>query len=1042
MFSGIKSMLFGYSEPDAESTNEVSTSNAKDTTDKLNDTSATSFEQTLNAATTKLTEQLLPQSASIEELQSSSHQLLPSFNEQLEQEKRLKEAASESNSSKQDIKIDVSENEDCIDADSWELLDLVEKPEVDAGELELTVQVEEEIVIEKSNNGGILKQGHKKAKDEGARSCKEQRVKPKVSFETPDLVNKGAVEKIDIITKIGADEKGSANNEIKASKKSKKLKKAANKTAPSSTEKQQSTATDIEKVGENVALEDQASKATKIRMQPVVSKLNYAAALAAKPIKEGGQMCSASQVSALTQTDNSVIMQTSTAVKRTRPVSTSSCSSSDEIETVEVDEPKIAEAFKISDAPTSNLKPKTSGANEDVFDTVDDDESLISSGFSDCDYGYDGLNDYIMRPKKTQRRRNTSTSSAKSIVSSVSRNGSTKGLASGSSKPSVETFKSGTVKSATVVVALHSSKHLKPKKKKLVVQQSSDRKQSALTRNDRKRCVSESKGGDEKVDRSSCKFLKTKTGENGASNNCSNESSDIAEMDESWYVTPPPCFTGVKVKPQAEVSGEQSASVITKEAEAERENSLIEHPSIYIASTSKQILIEKALTDTASVVVPDESTSIKSKRIVLKRKHKVSESKSEVIEEVKPQPTKEVAVPLLRTDTVTKCPAKVTPKVASKPAPKSTTSVPLGKPLNNQKAWENKFVVTSWDDDEQDDIDFDNVFDYAQDVRSTSPKSSSKSKCSRKQTKSAAKKKVQPASSEEDSFDSDDVSISSPALDGVTRYSESPSGSSQQAEDDATENKKPCESNIGKIGRGSTAGRKPPTLVKPIEPERRPGWQLRRMRSKRHPLSSSTTNSAAPPASVKLLPTGCMDEHIGAIATPKVKGDNKRNRLISLRASDHSSTTETESSASSARSTPTLIDRIGSSIVANLSNLTSGLVASTALPPGYALQHCSSNGSGRASASDSSGSSSSGSQTSAAATIGGGGRALVAAMAKSAARGVERSLVVERKRMSKGYLKRANNCASYERQRSDRRTRMSRVPNGCSVDRKVHSNFH
>lgn len=1054
MFSGIKSMLFGYSDPDAEpKTNEECTNNSKDAAERSAETSTSSFEQTLNAATTKLTEQLLPQSASIEELLSSSHQILPSFNEQLEQEISFRAAANEVGNGRSCIENDASED-DCIDADSWELLDLVEKPGLDTSGLELTVQTKEEAVTERSSNGGILKQGvHKKVKDDRTGSCKNQRLKPKVSFDTSDLVGRQSAEKIESTTgKNNSDfeAKGSTNDGIKASTKSKKLKKASGKTLLL-TEEKKSPAVEVaaggNKVGEYVHTDDSAFGPTKTRMQPVVPKLNYAAALAAKPNKlavASEQSPVKALASCSVEDDRSVVAQAGTAVKRNRPISISSCSSSDEIETVEVDEQQIAKVI------TSNVVPNTGDKDRNVFDIVDDDESVISSGFSDCDYGYGGMSDYIMRPKKNQRRRTTSTSSSKFIASSACRNGSTKSQACSSTKSSLNTAKSNPPKPLTYTTAMQSSKHMKPKKKKLVVQQSTDRKQPSFADVERKRRASEGKSC-EGNNQLSCDFLKRKTGENVASNNCSNESSDIAEMDESWYVTPPPCFTGVKAKSQLDASHGQIASVVAKEAEAERENSLIEHPSIYIAGTSKQILIEKALTDEA----PQQITS---KKIVLKRKHKISETKSEVTNESKQQSIRKVAsTKLIVSASPSKSSTKLSQKVSQKPASKPMTPVLVNQ---SQKAWENKFVVTSWDDDEQVDFDFDNVHDYGHETRCPTPKcSGSKLKSSKRQLKNIVKKEVQPSTSEDSSESDDMVSVSSPALAGLTCYEESPIEPGQK-ENVGVENKEPVDdidsSSIGKIARELVV-RKPPTAVKPIEPERRPGWQLRRMRSKRHPLGSliASSNSVAAPANAKPQQSSHTDDHLEPIVSSKSKGSRKggRNRLVSQRVSD-SDGTEAESASSSsclsasssARSSPTLMDRIGSSIVANLSNLTSGLVASTALPARYTLP-----GGARSdlvggvhTATSPTGATPTGAQAVAAASIGtgSGGRALVSAMAKSAARGLERSLIVERKRMSKASLRRANKCASYESHRCDRRARMSRVPNGCSVDRKVHTSFH
>lgn len=149
MFSGIRSIIFGNSDPVNENslttdTDANSSNNSGSVNDSTfekhslsNETSAL-IEQTLNAATTKLTEQLLPQSASIEELQSSSHQLLPvltdskDINEQSSFNANSPTAASSKGANQE---VDAEDNDDYDDydenfnPDSWELLDLIEKPQ-------------------------------------------------------------------------------------------------------------------------------------------------------------------------------------------------------------------------------------------------------------------------------------------------------------------------------------------------------------------------------------------------------------------------------------------------------------------------------------------------------------------------------------------------------------------------------------------------------------------------------------------------------------------------------------------------------------------------------------------------------------------------------------------------------------------------------------------------------------------------------------------------------------------------------------------------
>lgn len=60
------------------------------------------------------------------------------------------------------------------------------------------------------------------------------------------------------------------------------------------------------------------------------------------------------------------------------------------------------------------------------------------------------------------------------------------------------------------------------------------------------------------------------------------DSSDLGtEMEESWYVTPPPCFTGSKSSPMGPGYSNKKSDDI--------ENALIEHPSIYMPTQSKSL---------------------------------------------------------------------------------------------------------------------------------------------------------------------------------------------------------------------------------------------------------------------------------------------------------------------------------------------------------------------------------------------------------------------------------------------------------------------
>ena len=241
---------------------------------------------------------------------------------------------------------------------------------------------------------------------------------------------------------------------------------------------------------------------------------------------------------------------------------------------------------------------------------------------------------------------------------------------------------------------------------------------------------------------------------------------------------------------------------------------------------------------------------------------------------------------------------------------------------------------------------------------------------------------------------------------------------------------------LGKENNGPTMAveRRPPTQVRPIEPERRPGWQLKRQRSKRRSISSSGPSSSSSPNST--IGGGDVGPAVGYQA-PSAKHRataHKKQRRQAAEAAPAGGRSDSPSSSSSVRSTPTLIDRIGSSIVANINNLTNGLVASGAINSasnGPSVVGSAGAGSGGASSSVATDDPQrrSGAQQGALAC-----RPILA----------ETCNLVTRKRMSKSFLKRQNICAmqANSQRRPDRRLKMFATPNGCSINRKVQSNFH
>lgn len=986
MFSGIRSMLFGYSE--TADTNEQGDNQE---TGALNeskiDTSAL-LEQTLNAATTKFTEQLLPQSASIEQLQSSSRQLLPTLNEQHEEDeykRKLKEGCEAKVGPGEDANDDDDDDDECFNDDSWEMLDLIEKPKASTSGLNSTVQLVESAAVGEGKISGILKQMNSgqgggqaaSSNDDTANSLTRQ--KPKVSFETPDLV-KGK-KKIELTTPKGKDSKNCSKNKKGRNKKSKihdvviaeqhKQSCEVANGAPNSgliNEEFGSPSKNglvDETSSKSVEATCFASAATKA---PV---LNYAAALSMKLGKKNEdkseikdkQVMDIAQVETTKDVslapgaqDCKLGTQSSGAIKRNRPVSTSSWSSSDEIDII----------------PNGFTNDLTAGEQVSGCANGDDNESLLSSGFSDCDYGYNCVNNYLMRPKKSHNKRRRQSSTSNSLIASMTKQGGEREKVAPTQTKGKEQ-KSSDSKSGSKFVS--SLKHTKPKKKKLLVESFTKPKLSYQIDSSEQVATSDSSKIQEEQSEGLQAIPNVKVDESPvivADDSMqtplalANDSSDfVVDMDESWFVTPPPCFTGSNKLDKA------------RSKEAARENALIEHPSIYIASTSQQFQQTEA-----SAVTSNNQQKQQKKKSKKVSEPNVGETSSKTIEvgrkQVEPvsqsSDSKVVVVVVDRKQNeLKKSKSKQTQKVDAK-----------------KEAWENKFIVTNWNyDDEQDDVvdDFDNLF--APEI--------SQPKKEKKQQKFKAKKQVAREQQdfslhEEDSVGYEsDFSNACPALVGIT--DQVSDDLSIELNDPVTEQlmSKTCTDTKATVDIDTkpTSEKKPPVQVRPIEPERRPGWQLRKKRSKRRPLSAlATANSSSAPKAA----TGKQQ---------LAKGPNS--------GVEYYTSLENRSPVpSSARSSPvSLIDRIGSSIVANLTNLASGF------PSTGAVQM----------------------QTR---------DAIDEKPATLVNRSNSELNQLARRRLSKAQLDRQNDCArmANSNRRADRRLKMHSVQNGCSVNRKVHTSFH
>lgn len=468
-----------------------------------------------------------------------------------------------------------------------------------------------------------------------------------------------------------------------------------------------------------------------------------------------------------------------------------------------------------------------------------------------------------------------------------------------------------------------------------------------------------------------------------------NHLADVADMDDSWYIIPPPCFTGSESKlEKARVKAYKEAAI---------ENALIEHPSIYIAESRQQQ--QQRLKVESEPVQFSEPAPVAEKTIDVKPEvAKVEKKKKET--PIYPRKEKWIKKSERSTRQQQQWPAK------------------MANAKKNVKAWDNKFIVSDWNhDDDQNDIndDFDNLFEP---VEAPSRQKRLKGKSNKNPGKKSSKiDDASPSSSSlsyPNPFSVDDESdvpdLSTPAVIGVTSDYEQLNTASAESSIGLVEvvasSSTSFDSSIAKEEIGNRKlfkPKAPPTLVKPIEPERQPGWQLRKKRSKRRPLSASMANVCNATTFVANNKSQNL-ANVPDLAAKQITEQRQTSGYISY----------TSSNDSSARSSPSLIDRIGSRIAANLTTFTNGFQAqnNSAMPISQNQQHNQQDGKFN--------------QT-----------ALVRKSNFDA-------MTNGGRKMSRSFLKRSNDCCKLGNslRREDRRLKMHKTPNGISVNRKVQTNFH
>ena len=988
MFSGLK-YIFGLSddteanpqpsagEPSGSSASNTehagaSPSSSSEKQKALGSASGALLEKTLNAATTKLSEQLLPPQASIEQLQLSSHQLLPCILEQPEQSKAsaLKEAAS--------ISVAAQNDDDCLEVDSWELLDFVEKPECK----DEILSVQDSIVNKESpsealkpSTSGILKTNFK-APISMENSAQQTRQKPKVSFETHDLVNclsntgTNKIEQNDgqhivlLRASEGVECGGEQENSVQSSSQrclavgvGKKFGNDSRKKSSSKGRKRSGKLEDTSDIrqakipskstGQTELVREKVSPSSYAAPKNV---LNYAAALAKKAPVSASDEGSVAQAQAGSSAE---FKPPGCSMKRNRTQSTSSWSSNEDL------------SSKTPEAQASTAREETPAPN------IEDNESMVSSGFSDCDFRYE---DYYLRPKKGHSKRGRNLFAPGPLSRRCSR----------TMRSSIKVTVQGEQKSSDVGQC---GRSLRPLGVKISTRQAKQKGNNAAQ-------TSGSWSLPKKAQLLTADKIDDQSPSNGSG---SNDSSEVADMDESWYVTPPPCFTGASKS----TARKPELKDLPKSKESARENELIENPSIPVSSklranasapklgsnpssspegrkisaSSSRKVVDPAwdMDDDDDCFDMDDADWMPATRHLGSKKNKI-QAKSPTTSTERVDMESSIIEPV------------VVAKNAGKSVAKKSTSSPLEKSRN--ASWVNKFGVADWglDDQEDPESDFDDMF-----VQVKKKKASAKTKAQRK---AALPQKTQTVHLVDQDQDPDsELSVITPscsievpddASGGAELLSIRSSRSFDSPIDDAASTSGDDLGNNKENDVNKTLEKRSPKQVSQIKPERPPSWQLKRKRSKRRSLSSSTSATAA-------------KQRVGA---PRGQPESR----------------SVSSQSSSARSTPTLIDRIGSSIVANISNLTSGLVSSGALhsaPVGSPVEE--------------------------------------SPRSNQAAQAIVRQTLVSdtcnfeaRKRMSKSYLNRQNTCAhkANSQRRPGRQSKMFATQNGCSINRKVQSNFH
>lgn len=938
MFSGIRSLLLGFtgSANTDQNVNQsvTSTENIYDTSlnkpDQEREKTISDATSILNAATTILTEQLIaPTRPTIEQLQASSHQLLPSLTEQQEQ-KAKSEALKNPNDKLIEggianrYVVDPALDDDGLDDESWELLDYNENNPIGIPvEASALFQQKDATLTESIDKSIVQPEAETNLSEENEGNVTTS----KVSSEKSDLV----------IVAAETEEPAKRGAQADAPQRSNQRKRNRNrkrKIGASETQKQ----AQIHEACDKFEATIEAVKPVTVSSNPR-SLNNYAEIL-----KKGPKGNKENELEKVESSD--ISSQSLESTERSWEVKMSS--SDEEISEAESSE---TDGKGIVTLASSNAQEVLKSALENT-DNVDrsicatkqeiDNFSMTSSNHSDFDACIDPLfyGQVQLRSRHKKRgpffMRKSPRCKRRSII-----------RASKPTQPGVSGLSGGRpvtparaiiddIPLDDIIYVSHPS-----------CQGCKDRQEFIGEDDLSKPIFGKSKVAQTESPTSERADLSTSLmppsimqhSSVGQLTNCSgNDSSDVAEMDESWYVTPPPCFTGSRSQNFAQPKAKEDA----------RENALIEHPSIYIAQTMQKD-IKKSLdkpADTATTSSKNASDSKDRSGISaspcssspVSSSSKVSDSSMDSL--MKSDMRRQGS--WYNFDSDSDSDEADSDLVEEEP----TKEVNESKPVRRE-VWDETFEIHGWDEEEEDDVDgFDVMFE---DTKVSSPAI--------------------------ESIPSDDDSLEFEQVPTVEKSNASEFSSMERPQ------KSPEIAHAG--------SKKSPTQVRPLQPERQPAWQLRRKRVNRRSISGSSSTSMVS-------------------KKQKASGSNAR----SLSSESHKNETSEASLAPKACSSPTsIIDRIGSSIFSNLTNLASGFSSQ----PNCCIHLDSSIASG----------------------------VKPKLTSDSSSLSLKSNHPATRKQTSQNQMSRHNASikASNTNRRQDRRKKMHSHINGVSVNRKVQTNF-